>query len=95
VNLFERGEIGPDLFRKTCEFGLRGSTEQTPRPSRQSSKAPPSSNGKSDGVVPLTTQAFPSGISVKASAKCLFDLPIGFPIAGSGKMAFLKQKISL
>ena len=21
---FERGEIGPDLFRKACEFGLEG-----------------------------------------------------------------------
>ena len=21
---FERGEIGPDIFRKTCEFGLEG-----------------------------------------------------------------------
>jgi hypothetical protein len=22
--LFEQGEIGPDLFRKACEFGLEG-----------------------------------------------------------------------
>jgi len=24
ANPFERGEIGPDLFRKACEFGLEG-----------------------------------------------------------------------
>jgi bifunctional non-homologous end joining protein LigD len=24
VNPFEQGEIGPDLFRKACEFGLEG-----------------------------------------------------------------------
>jgi bifunctional non-homologous end joining protein LigD len=24
VSEFERGEIGPDLFRKACEFGLEG-----------------------------------------------------------------------
>ena len=24
INPFERGEIGPDLFRKACEFGLEG-----------------------------------------------------------------------
>jgi ATP-dependent DNA ligase len=24
VSDFERGEIGPDLFRKACEFGLEG-----------------------------------------------------------------------
>src|ERR1700741_252707 len=24
INPFEQGEIGPDLFRKACEFGLEG-----------------------------------------------------------------------
>jgi len=24
INTFEQGEIGPDLFRKACEFGLEG-----------------------------------------------------------------------
>jgi len=24
LNPFEQGEIGPDLFRKACEFGLEG-----------------------------------------------------------------------
>ena len=24
LNSFEQGEIGPDLFRKACEFGLEG-----------------------------------------------------------------------
>jgi len=24
VSPFEQGEIGPDLFRKACEFGLEG-----------------------------------------------------------------------
>jgi bifunctional non-homologous end joining protein LigD len=24
VDAFEQGEIGPDLFRKACEFGLEG-----------------------------------------------------------------------
>src|ERR1700755_1309710 len=24
INRFEQGEVGPDLFRKACEFGLEG-----------------------------------------------------------------------
>jgi ATP-dependent DNA ligase len=32
VNLFERGEIGPDLFRAACEMGLEGLVKHRDRP---------------------------------------------------------------
>jgi hypothetical protein len=36
VNPFEKGEIGPDLFRKACEFGLEGLvSKRSDRPYRQ------------------------------------------------------------
>ena len=40
VSEFERGEIGPDLFRKACKFGLEGLvSKRRDRPYRQSKKS--------------------------------------------------------
>jgi hypothetical protein len=71
VNPFERGEIGPDLFRAAaCNLGLEGlvSTIATPVSERQiealgeSEKPEPSLDGAGDGLIRIgTSPAFLSG----------------------------------
>jgi bifunctional non-homologous end joining protein LigD len=56
---FERGEIGPDLFRKACEFGLEGLvSKRADRPYRA---------GRSKDWVKMKNRAHPAIERVKDS----------------------------
>jgi ATP-dependent DNA ligase len=46
VSDFEQGEIGPDLFRKACEFGLEGLGVETPRSRPSAGTLPELGQGK-------------------------------------------------
>jgi hypothetical protein len=60
ISEFERGEIGPDLFRQACKFGLEGLGLEAQGPAvprrpatalDQGEKSQTSGNAKSPGVV--------------------------------------------
>jgi ATP-dependent DNA ligase len=56
---FEQGEIGPDLFRKACEFGLEGLvSKRADRPYRA---------GRSKDWVKMKNRAHPAMERVKDS----------------------------
>ena len=56
INPFEQGEIGPDLFRKACEFGLEGLVSKSPLSRRtverlgEGQEPQPPGHGSSDGI---------------------------------------------
>jgi ATP-dependent DNA ligase len=59
VSEFEQGEIGPDLFRKACEFGLEGLVSKR----RDSTYRP----GRSPTWIKVKNRGHPAMGRVKAS----------------------------
>jgi ATP-dependent DNA ligase len=83
ISTFEQGEIGPDLFRKACEFGLEGLVSKRGTALRpvaeldQGQEPQPPGDGTGQGVLRLT----PSGAAgqQKWPATPCRPLPIALP----------------
>jgi len=55
VNAFERGEIGPDLFRAACEMGLEGFvSKHRDRPYQAGAGRSIGSRSRTDSIMPLS-----------------------------------------